>query len=155
MQRLATACEAIAATTKKLLKTGIVAEYLKSRTPDEAAVSAVFLSGRPFPAWEETTLQVGGRSLWQIVAELAGKDAGELTAAYRRHGDLGAVAAEVLPAHAGQGLNVLEVENAFRQIAAARGPAAKIGLVRDLLSHASPHWELVVRGGIPCGMGLG
>ncbi len=138
MQRLATACEAIAATTKKLLKTGIVAEYLKSRTPDEAAVSAVFLSGRPFPAWEETTLQVGGRSLWQIVAELAGKDAGELTAAYRRHGDLGAVAAEVLPARAGQGLNVLEVENEFRQIAAARGPAAKIGLVRDLLSHASP-----------------
>ena len=54
MQRLATACEAIAATTKKLLKTGIVADYLKSRTTDEAAVSAVFLSGRAFPAWEET-----------------------------------------------------------------------------------------------------
>ena len=73
MHRLATACEAIAATTKKLLKTGIVADYLKSRTVDEAAVSAVFLSGRCFPAWEETTLQVGGRSLWQIVAELSGK----------------------------------------------------------------------------------
>ena len=72
MQRLAAACEAIAGTTKKLLKTGIVADYLKSRTVEEAAVSAIFLSGRAFPAWEETTLQVGGRSLWQIVAELAG-----------------------------------------------------------------------------------
>ena len=138
MQRLAEACEAIAGTTKKLLKTGIVADYLKSRTVEEAAVSAVFLSGRAFPAWEETTLQVGGRSLWQIVAELAGKDADELTAAYRRHGDLGAVAGEVLPARAGQGLSVLEVEAAFRQIAAARGPAAKSVLVRDLLSRATP-----------------
>jgi len=138
MQQLATACEAIAATTKKLLKTGIVADCLKSRTEDEAAVSAVFLSGRAFPAWEETTLQFGGRSLWQIVAELSGKDESELTAAYRRHGDLGAVAGEVLPERAGQGLHVLEVETTFRQIAAARGPAAKAAIVRDLLSRTTP-----------------
>jgi DNA ligase 1 len=138
MLRLATACEAIAGTTKKLLKTGIVAEYLTSRTTDEAAVSAIFLSGRAFPAWEETTLQVGGRALWRIVAELSGSDEGKLTAAYRRHGDLGAVAGEVLPERAGQGLGVLEVEATFRQIAAARGPAAKAALVCDLISRATP-----------------
>jgi DNA ligase-1 len=138
MRLLATACETIAGTTKKLLKTGIVAEYLKSREADEAAVSAVFLSGRPFPAWEETTLQVGGRSLWQIVADLAEKSPEELTAAYRKHGDLGAVAGEVLAARAGQGLGILEVESGFRGIAAARGPAAKSALVRDLISRASP-----------------
>jgi DNA ligase-1 len=138
MQRLATACEEIAGTTKKLLKTAIVAEYLKSRTEDEAAVSAVFLSGRAFPAWEETTLQVGGRSLWQIMAELAGKSLDELTAAYRRHGDLGAVAGEVLPARTGQGVEVLEVEHTFRAIAAARGSAAKGALVRELLTRATP-----------------
>ncbi len=138
MQRLAAACEAIAGTTKKLLKTGIVADYLKSRTTDEAAVSAVFLSGRAFPAWEETTLQVGGRSLWQIVAELSGSDEGELTATYRRHGDLGAVAGEVLSERAGQGLGVLDVEATFRQIAAARGPSAKAAIVRDLISRATP-----------------
>ena len=138
MRQLAAACEAVAGTTKKLLKTGIVAEYLQSRTPDEAAVSAVFLSGRAFAAWEETTLQVGGRSLWQIVAEIAVKSPDELTAAYRRHGDLGAVAGEVLPERAGQGLGVLEVEATFREIAGARGPAAKAALVRGLLSRASP-----------------
>jgi len=138
MQRLATTCEAIAATTKKLQKTALVAEYLRSRTADEAAVSAVFLSGRPFPAWEETTLQVGGRSLWAIVAELAGKDEGELTASYRRLGDLGAVAGDILPQRPGQGLGVLEVEAFFRQIAAARGASAKATIVRELLSHATP-----------------
>src|SRR5579864_8458813 len=138
MQRLATACEAIAATTKKLLKTGIVAEYLKSRTTEEAAVSAVFLSGRAFPSWEEITLQVGGRTLWQIVAELGGSNEAQLTAAYRRHGDLGAVAGEVLPQRAGQGLGVLDVDAAFRQIAAARGAAGKAAIVRDLISRATP-----------------
>ena len=138
MQRLAETCEAIAATTKKSLKTGIVADYLKSRTVDEAAVSAVFLSGRAFPAWEETTLQVGGALLWRVVRELSGKDEATLTSAYRKHGDLGAVAGEVLAERSGQGLSVLEVADTFRQIAAARGPAAKTALVRGLLERATP-----------------
>ncbi len=138
MQRLALACEQVAATTKKLEKTATVAGYLKSRTVEEAAVSAIFLSGRAFPVWEETTLQIGGRSLWQIVGELAGQDEKALTAAYRRLGDLGAVAGDVLPAQSGQGLLILEVAGAFRQIAAARGPAVKATLVQDLLSRATP-----------------
>jgi DNA ligase 1 len=138
VEEFAKICEAIAATTKKLLKTGLVADYLKSRSVDEAAVSAVFLSGRSFPVWEETTLQVGGRSLWQIVAELSGKEEGALTEAYRKYGDLGAVAGEVLTARAGQGVRVLEVSESFRRIAAARGAAAKSSLVRDLLARATP-----------------
>jgi DNA ligase-1 len=138
VQQLAQACERIAATTKKLEKTGIVAEYLKSRAVEETAVSAVFLSGRAFPAWEETTLQVGGRLLWRVVEEVAGKDEGELTAAYRRHGDLGAVAGEVLVSRTGQGLGILEVSQTFRQIAAARGPAGKTAMVRELLARATP-----------------
>lgn len=154
MIKLAEAGERIAATTKKLEKTAIVADYLKSRTPEEAAVSAVFLSGKPFPAWEETTLQVGGRVLWRVVAELSGKTEAELTAAYRRQGDLGAVAEAVLPAfsttaHVGTGAparpgratpgsSVLDVAAKFREIAAARGPAAKAAMAKDLLSKASP-----------------
>ena len=138
MQRLAETCEAITATTKKLQKTAIVAEYFKSRTADEAAVSAVFLSGRAFAAWEETTLQVGGSLLWRVVADLSGRDEAALTAVYRKHGDLGAVAGEVLRERSGQGVGVLEVGKVFREIAAARGPAAKTALVRDLLGRATP-----------------
>jgi DNA ligase-1 len=138
MRTFAETCEAIAATTKKLRKTAIVADYLKSRTLEEAAISAVFLSGRAFPAWEATTLQVGGSLLWRVVAELSGKDEASLTAAYRKHGDLGAVAGEVLEERTGQGLGVLEVAETFRRIATARGPAAKTALVRDLLAQATP-----------------
>ncbi len=157
MIKLAEAGERIAATTRKLEKIAIVAEYLKARTPEEASVSAVFLSGRPFPVWEEATLQVGGRVLWKIVAELSGRSEAELTAAYREHGDLGDVAEAVLPpssvtAHVGTGalarpgrakpgsaaLSLSEVAAKFREIAAARGAAAKAALTRELLSQATP-----------------
>src|SRR5580698_3904310 len=138
MKKLAETCEAIAGTTKKLQKIALVADYLKSVEVNEAAVAAVFLSGRPFPVWEETTLQVGGRLLWRVVAELAGKDESALSEAYRKLGDLGAVAGEVLPARFGQGLSAIEVEAAFRQIAAARGSIAKTSGVRNLLASVSP-----------------
>jgi DNA ligase-1 len=138
MQNLAQICEAIASTTKKLQKTAIVADYLKSCTPEEAAVSAVFLSGRAFPAWEEATLQVGGTLLWRVVQELSGKGEAALREAYRKHGDLGAVAGEVLQAQTGEDVSVLDVSKTFREIAAARGPAAKTTLVRDLLARVTP-----------------
>ena len=138
MRKLAESCEAVAATTKKLLKTGIVAEYLKSRSVDEGVVSAVFLSGKAFPAWEETTLQVGGSLLWRVVAELSGKDEASLAVSYRKHGDLGAVAEEVLTERTGQGVDLLEVSKVFREIASVRGAVAKSAMVRDLLARATP-----------------
>ena len=142
MYLLAPACEAIARTTRKLEKTQIVADYLRSRSADEAAVSAVFLSGHPFPAYNETTLGVGGTQLWKVVQELSGKSDAAMTAAYRRHGDLGAATHDILSGRrsspACQTLNVKQVEEAFRQIAATRGAAAKIKLARDLLAQATP-----------------
>jgi DNA ligase 1 len=137
-QQLARACDEIAATTKKLQKTAIVSELLKSLPLEQAAAAALFLSGRPFPVWEETTLQLGGRSLWQLVAELSGKEEGALTAAYRKYGDLGSVAQSVLPESQSVGLDVLGVQRAFHQIAAARGAAAKSAVLRDVLSRATP-----------------
>jgi hypothetical protein len=41
MKKLAAACERIAATTKKLEKTAIVAEHLRASAPEEAAASAL------------------------------------------------------------------------------------------------------------------
>jgi len=138
MKKLAEVCERIAATTKKLEKVALVAAYLRECAPQDAAVSVVFLSGRPFAVWEETTLQVGGTLLWKIVRELSGRSEIEVTAAYRRLGDLGAVAGEVLPEREVREWGVAEVQTHSRQIAAARGPAAKGALVRELLSRAMP-----------------
>ena len=68
MRLFSQTADRIAATTKKLEKTAILAEYFQSVPIQDAAAGAVFFSGAPFPAWEETTLQVGGSILWRIVA---------------------------------------------------------------------------------------
>ena len=142
MLPFARTCDAIAATTRKLEKTALVAAYLRSSLQSspvsEAATAAIFLSGRPFPAYEEATLQVGGALLWRVIGELSGKSESELTEIYRRHGDAGSVAAEALPDRPESGLSLSEVQRAFYEIAAARGPAAKAFLLRGLLERATP-----------------
>jgi DNA ligase-1 len=138
MLPFARTCDAIAATTKKLEKTALVAAYVRSSLLSEAAAAAIFLSGRPFPAYEEATLQVGGALLWRVIGELSGKSEHGLTEIYRRHGDAGSVAAEALPDRPESGLALTEVQRAFYEIAAARGPAAKGYLLRQLLERATP-----------------
>ncbi|MGZ4788785.1 MAG: ATP-dependent DNA ligase [Terriglobales bacterium] len=140
MQRLAQTCEAIAATTKKNEKVRIVADYLQSRTVDEAAASAIFLSGRAFPAYEEKTLQVGGTMLWSIVREISRKSDNELSQAYRKYGDLGSAAHDVLldVAPRVSSVNVVDVRREFERIADTRGAAAKASFVRLLLQKLTP-----------------
>jgi len=139
MQLLAETCGAVAATTKKTEKVSLVAAYLQSRSVADAALSAVFLSGRTFPAYDDRTLQVGGSILWRVVADLSGATEAQLTAAYKRHGDLGKATFDILLSTAPNQspLALDQVAHAFTGIAAASGPAAKMKLIGDLLSSAT------------------
>src|SRR5215471_10015798 len=138
MQAFAVTCEAVAATTKKTEKTWLVADYFRSN-PEEAAQAAVFLSGRAFPAFEERTLQIGGSLLWRAVAEISGKGEVALTAAYRRHGDLGAAAQDVLAEVAPRksGLSVSQLAETFEQLARTSNMAQKLAVLVDLLRRAT------------------
>jgi DNA ligase-1 len=139
MQQLAELCERIAATTKKTEKVAMVAEYFRSREIEDAAISAVFLSGRAFPAFDERTLQIGGSLLWKLVGELTGARTAALTAAYRKRGDLGDAAYEVLLANAPATptITLQQVRNIFDQIAATRTAAAKAAVLESLLERAT------------------
>lgn len=139
MQAFATTADTVAATTKKTEKVRLVAEYFRSRPVDEAAQAAVFLSGRAFPAWEERTLQVGGTLLWRAVGEISGRGEVALTAAYRRHGDLGAAAQDVLEetSPASSALSVAELASAFDELARTSMAARKLSLLHDLLRRAT------------------
>ncbi len=139
MRLLAATAQAIAETTKKLRKLEILAGYFQSRPPAEAAASALFLSGRVFPAWSEQTLQVGGRLLWGSIARLSQADEAAMRAAYRRHGDLGDAAFDLLEkiAPAASTLGVTEVQGALARVAALRGPAAKGTALNELLARAT------------------
>jgi len=139
MRLLSAAAEAIGGTTRKNEKVRILADYFHHRTVAEAAASAVFLSGRAFPAYDETTLQVGGALIWQTLKDITSKSDASMTAAYRRHGDLGSATYDLLLpiAPPDSTLNVLDVERCFREIAAVRGPASKSTLIRELLLKAT------------------
>ncbi|HEX4603123.1 MAG TPA: ATP-dependent DNA ligase [Candidatus Angelobacter sp.] len=139
MHTFAITADAVAATTKKTEKVRLVAQYFSLRPVEEAAQAAVFLSGRAFPAWEERTLQVGGSLLWRALSEVSGKGEIALTAAYRRHGDLGAAAQDLLEktAPSKSSLSIAEVAKVFDQLAQTSVAAHKLSLLQDLLHRAT------------------
>src|SRR5271167_3047551 len=142
MMRYAEVCDAVAGTTGKNEKVTLVSEYLRSLSVDDAARAALFLTARAFPRSEEQGLAGGGSIVWGTLSGLVNVDHRELEATYRKHGDLGGMAEEVL-GRAGHraplaNLTLQEVEVAFQQLAARRGPAPKQAFLEQLLRRARP-----------------
>ncbi len=137
MLRFAQTCDAIAATTKKLEKVALVADYLRSLDEDTAALAAIFLGGTPFPRYQERTLNVGGRRLWGAVQELIGADEASMSAAYRRYGDAGSAAGELLAARKSAALTLHDLARTFDALSRARTREQKIGLLLQLFSALS------------------
>ncbi len=139
MQALAELCERVAATTKKTEKIALVAAHFRSHETNDAAMAAVFLSGRAFPAFDERTLQIGGSALWKLVSEITGARELAMTAAYRKRGDLGAAAYDVLLAKAPpkSTITLHMVRAMFDQVSATRTPAAKAAVLKSLLERAT------------------
>jgi ATP-dependent DNA ligase I len=157
MEAFAATADAVAATTKKTEKVQLVAEYFRSRPVDEAAQAAVFFSGRTFPAWEERTLQVGGTLLWRVLGEVSGKGEIALTAAYRRHGDLGAAAEQVLErtAPAKSMLTVAEAAALFDDLArtaAGRKQRMLESLLRRVTAKEAKYLIKIVSGDLRIGL---
>jgi DNA ligase-1 len=135
-------CESIGATTKKLEKVRLVADYLRA-TPDageveNAALGALYLCGRVFPRREERVLSVGFSVILKAVASIVAKDPRELGPILRHHGDIGAGAEEIFAAHrTPSSLKLGEVAEIFDALARQRGPAGKQALFEDALRRLS------------------
>lgn len=139
MRRFAETCEAVAAASGKNEKVRLLSAYLSSLTVDEAASVAVYFCGRAFPRGEEKVLAAGGSLIWQAVTRIAGAAPEDTEALYRKHGDLGAMAGEILQqAPVARGLRVDEAAAAFEKLASVRGPAAKLAVLEQVLRRAEP-----------------
>ena len=139
MDSFAQTCEAVAATSKKNEKTTIVADYLKKAGPS-APRAAQFFAGRVFPLWEERTLQVGGAQLTRAIEAVSGKDERALSLAYRRHGDLGSAARDLLEdaARPISKVTLPELEARFDAIASAPDSVARMAIIQQTLAQLSP-----------------
>ncbi|MGH9585462.1 MAG: ATP-dependent DNA ligase, partial [Acidobacteriaceae bacterium] len=133
-------CDALAATTKKLEKRGLIADALRSMDTHDAALTALYLAGMPFPESDRRNLNTGGSLLSKALAEASHANRQAMHNAYRRYGDLGSAAQELLGGHkqSGEPLTLEDVEVAFSAIAVARGPGAKLPILLDLLRRAEP-----------------
>jgi DNA ligase-1 len=138
--QFADVCDALAATTKKLEKRALIESYLQGLELDDAGRAALWLCGTPFPETDRRALKVGGSLLSRAILQLSGAGPEALSEAYRRSGDLGAAAADLLygRAPAQSSLTLAEIESALAALAQARGPDAKLRLLLDRLARATP-----------------
>jgi DNA ligase-1 len=138
LENFAAVCDSVASTARKNEKVNIVASYLRGLPTEEAGLAASYLGGKPFAAWEERTLQTGGNLLWRALAAVSGED-GRVSEAFRKHRDLGTAAEEVLreKSQSKSILTLQQLAGSFNALAEARGPAAKIALLKALLARAS------------------
>ncbi|HWB33263.1 MAG TPA: ATP-dependent DNA ligase [Acidobacteriaceae bacterium] len=148
--QLAALAEQMAATSSRLKKRAAIAEALRAvhaAAPDspDAGLLALYLSGSPFPQADPRKLSAGGALLTKAVLAVSGATQPALTAAYRRHGDLGAAAFDLFqerparePAPSNAPLTLADIAEVFAAMAAARTTATRAALVEGLLSRATP-----------------
>jgi DNA ligase-1 len=141
--------EAVAATRSTSAKVATVATYLRDLPEPELEAAVTFLAGRPFGGADERTPGIGWRAVADAVQELAaaaaartGRTTLSLGSAYDRSSDIGTAVAETLESagHVATGdpPGVAEVQAAIGAVAGARGAAAKVALLRDLLGRCDP-----------------
>ena len=137
----------------------IAATHAIAPESQDAGHFALYLSGTPFAEADSRKLNAGGALLSKALLAVSGASGGELTAAYKRHGDLGAAGFDLLvvrdaqagrrPIHGDEtavyevpgsvaGLSLEEVAEAFAGMAVARTTAVRAGLVEGLLRRATP-----------------
>jgi DNA ligase-1 len=143
MRRWSELAERVAATTRTSEKTALLAEYLRSLTPDELPVAAVFLTGRPFPETDQRAAGLGWAAIVDAVARLIDGTRADLAAAYDRHSDLSLAVEDVLEAAAHapppeDSPSLPEVAATFDAIESASGAAPKTALLADLLARSDP-----------------
>jgi DNA ligase-1 len=143
--QLAQLAEQMAATASRLQKRAAIAEalaavHIAAPETDDAGLFALYLAGTPFAEADPRKLNAGGALLSKAVLAVSGGTDADLTAAYRRHGDLGAAAFDLLtaqPEHPAR-LTLADIAEAFAAMAIARTTSMRAALVEGLLRRATP-----------------
>ncbi|WP_263366679.1 ATP-dependent DNA ligase [Edaphobacter bradus] len=161
---LADLAERLAGESGRLKKRAAIAEAIRavheaSPGSEDAGLFALYLAGTPFAEADSRKLNAGGALLSKALLEVSGATQIELTAAYKRHGDLGAAGFDLLSnlksvtrkeptsgdeaarygaPSSSAGLTVAAVAEAFAGMAVAKTTAIRAGLVEGLLRRASP-----------------
>jgi DNA ligase 1 len=133
-------CLALSQTRKKLEKRALISTWLKTLSPQDAAIGALYLAGAPFSEIDRRALNLGSSLLSKAIAQVASSSPEAIHQAYLRHGDLGDAAFDLfsLRREVEPSLLLSDVEASLGDIAGAKGSQAKLRLAVELLSQAAP-----------------
>ncbi len=141
-QDFAQVCQALSQTQSRLQMAELAGDFLASLGIEEAEAAARFMIGRALPVGNEAKLNISGRAVWRVAAELTDSlDRGEdIFAGAVDFGDAVEIVMRLRAEEPAPTLTVAEVERQLREIAAVEGRHArkrKLDLLRDLLIRAS------------------
>ena len=138
--RFAELCDTLAATRSKLAKRAAMSQYLRALDTASAGLAVQYLTGAVFPETDARKLQVGGQLIVRALETVTHADDERFHMVYRKYGDLGAAAEELLQTAnvASKNLNLPDIAVRLDSLASARTQAAKSAQLVDMLRSVSP-----------------
>ena len=145
-QKLVNVYQRLEATTKRLEKTHIISEFLKTVEAEDLPKVILLLQGKVFPNWDQSKIGVASRLILKAIAISTGIETKKIEENWKRSGDLGKTAEElvVLKKQAtlfSKELNVKKVFDNLRKLATLEGAGTverKMRLIAELLTSAKP-----------------
>jgi len=135
--------EALAGTTKRLEKIDILSGLLKKLEGHEDWV--YLLRGRVFPDYDESEFGISTQLVIKAIAKTAGVSEKEINSKFRKVGDLGDIAEDIVGKKKqstlfSKNLSVDLVYSNLRRLSEIEGKGSvekKMGLISELLGHSS------------------
>ena len=142
---VARVAEQLAGESSRLKKRAAIAEAIGRAGADsveDAGRLAMYVAGTPFAEADGRKLNAGGALLSKALMAVSGASDAALTAAYRRHGDMGAAAFDLMQGNTPEqketgGLTLPEVAEVFAGMASARTTAVRAEQVESMLRRGS------------------
>ena len=133
-------------TSKRLQKTKILSDFLRKVPESDLASVYLLVQGKVFPDYDERKIGVAAKLVIKALAVASGRDSKKINTEWKRLGDLGEVAAELVSGKSQRTLShtALTVKKVFenlRKLAELEGQGSvdrKVKLIAELLTSASP-----------------
>ncbi|WP_456477422.1 ATP-dependent DNA ligase [Methanopyrus sp.] len=144
---LAEAFERLERISSRKAKISLIAQFLRQCPENVIDIVTLFLANQVFPGWDPRDLGIGSKLMRKVIATATGSTDSEVTELFKRLGDLGLAAEELLKRRKtstlldSRPLMVSEVRETFEKIAEVEGEGAvkrKMRLMMGLLAKAKP-----------------
>ena len=140
--QFAEVCQALSQTQSRLQMAELAGDFLAALSPEEAEAAARFMIGRALPVGDEAKLNLSGRAVWRVAAEITDAlERGEdIFAAAVDFGDAVEIVMRLRADEPVPTLTIAQVQRQLGEVAAVEGRQArkrKLDLLRDLLTRAT------------------